>query len=189
MTAIKNGSIFDIVDLPINGSELTFFYRLTNFFRTEDNQPAIDARYHLGLLSTLIYLSSKIHFSIAEQNDTEEATRQKLQFPVLVGDLLYSLFFAEIIKGPYFSKLDNYIKQLIAFHADMVDYLEQSLSTEAVLTTHISALARLTIEILRPEALETHYQLAEQIGRFESSLLLGKPLMSWNLTNGPRKAY
>lgn len=172
ITAIKNGSIFDIVDFPFNGSELTFFYRLTNFFQAEAEQTAKEDRYHLALLSTLIYLSSKIHFSISEHNDTEIAMRQKLQFPVLVGDLLYSQFFAEILKGPYYSKLDNYIAQLIAFNADMVDYLEQQLSTEEVLSKHIGALARLTIEILIPTGTEDQYQMAEQAGRLESALLL-----------------
>ena len=101
--------------------------------------------------------------------------RQKLQFPVLVGDLLYSLFFAEILKGPYYSKLDNYIEQLIAFNADMVDYLERQLSTEEVLSRHIGALARLTIEILLPEETEALYHTAEEIGHFESALLLKEP--------------
>lgn len=175
ITAIKNGSIFDIVDFPFNGSELTFFYRLTNFFQTDDEPSVKEDRYHLALLSTLIYLSSKIHFLISEHNDTEIAMRQKLQFPVLVGDLLYSLFFAEILKGPYFSQLDNYIEQLIAFNADMVDYLERQLSTEEVLSRHIGALARLTIEILLPNETDDLYQTAEQIGHFESALLLEEP--------------
>lgn len=175
LTAIKNGSIFDIVDIPFNGSELTFFYRLTGFFQTKENQSAEEERYHLAMLSTLIYFSSKIHFSISEQNDTEKAMRQKLQFPVLVGDLLYGLFFAEIIQGPYDSKLDDYIEQLICFNADMVDYLEQHLSTEEVLAKHIGALARLTIEILLPNATDEQYKLAELLGRFESALLLQQP--------------
>lgn len=175
VTAIKNGSIFDIVDFPFNGSELTFFYRLTNFFQANDEPSAKSDRYHLALLSTLIYLSSKIHFLISEHNDTEIAMRQKLQFPVLVGDLLYSLFFAEILKGPYYSKLDNYIEQLIAFNADMVDYLERQLSTEEVLSRHIGSLARLTIEILLPDETEELYHTAEEIGHFESALLLKEP--------------
>ena len=175
LTAIKNGSIFDIVDIPFNGSELTFFYRLTSFFQTEEDPSMEEDRYHLAMLSTLIYFSSKIHFSISEKNATEQAMRQKLQFPVLVGDLLYSLFFAEIIQGPYDSKLDDYIEQLICFNADMVDYLEQQLSTEEVLTKHIGSLARLTIEILLPHATDEEYQLAERIGRFESALLLHEP--------------
>lgn len=171
--SIKNGSLFDIIDIPFNGGEFTFFYRLTDYFRTEDEQAAREVGYHVALLSTLIYLSSKIHFSIAERGQFEEEHRQKkVQFPVLVGDLLYSLFCAEILQGPYQSSLGDYIALLIQFNADMVDYLERKQVLPEVLARHIGALARLTIKILQPAADGGVYQRAQRLGRWVSTLLL-----------------
>ena len=169
--ATRGGTILDSVNLPFNGSEFTFFYRLLQFW-AQDDQERQEALYEVAFLSTLVYLSTKIHFSISEEPVTEEQTRGELQFPILAGDLLYSCFFAEIIQGEFMPHLEKYTDYLAEFNAELVDYLQQKRPMAEFLPAQLAELARLTLTIYEPAATEEQLALAMELGRAEGGLLI-----------------
>lgn len=184
--AIKNGSIFDIIDLSLNRSEFTFFYRLLHFFEQGNDQRDQELLNEAALLSTLVYLSSKIHFSISEHTETEADMRGKLQFPILVGDLLYSCFFEEIVKGNFMSNLEDYATYLNQFHADMIDYLSSKTAEKDFLANQLADLAKLTLSIWKPDASADDLHLAQQLGRAEGGLLAHTDLSAISLSHSAK---
>lgn len=143
----KEGMIFDYIDLKYDLAELTFIVQLANFYC--DKIPSMDRNKaeEIALLSTLVLLSLRAHFTIAEEPASEIELQKKLQFPVLTGDLLYSRLFSQIIDSGNSQYLTWYTHYLSDINGLMVEYLQKKETLVDFLNRQYSELLKLTVDI------------------------------------------
>lgn len=181
LMATKQGNIYEHLDIPFNMLELTFFYQLADWYCTEE--PSADQKkiHEIALLSTLIFLSSKIHFAITENLSEETALRQKMQFPILIGDLLYSLFLAEIVEQDNLAYLNDYMAYLIIFNSSILDYIDGQYTLQDFLSQTYQELISLTLAIYLKHSTtvlkKAFWQdCAQKIGVFLAQLSSNEPI-------------
>lgn len=113
---VKDVTIFDLVEQEFYYGEFIFFSRLAAHLSKLAAISAEDGQ-EIGVLSELMYLSSKMHVSLRTKNDTEQALRAGLQMPVLLGDLLYGRFILALTEAEKNSLLPVYIAYMRQFSA------------------------------------------------------------------------
>ena len=120
---VKDGSIFDLLHHSFVERDFVFFAHLTTYLKNVTGCTEEDAMV-FAKLSELLYLSSLLHFSVAEQTETTEALRAEKQMPVLLGDLLYGKFISALIEHGKSTCLPTYLVYLKQFNVCGVDAQE-----------------------------------------------------------------
>ena len=95
---VKDVTIFDLVEQEFYDGEFIFFSRLAAYLSKLAAIPAEDGQ-EIGVLSELMYLSSKMHVSLQTENESAQGLRTGLQMPVLLGDLLYGRFISALTEA------------------------------------------------------------------------------------------
>ena len=124
---VKDVAIFDLLEQEFHYGEFIFFSQLAAHLGRIANISAKDAK-EVGLLSELIYLSSKIHFFVAEKTD-ERTQCSALQMPVLIGDLLYSRFVVFLSEFGKVAYLPIYLEYLRQFNQQRIEDLQKQQDT------------------------------------------------------------
>lgn len=122
---VKDVTIFDLVDQEFYYGEFIFFSRLAAHLSSVAGISAEDGQ-EIGVLSELMYLSSKIHFSLHGTANGAQDLRAGLQMPVLIGDLLYGRFIVCLTEAEKTALLPIYMEYLWAFNAEQVYTLQQT---------------------------------------------------------------
>lgn len=125
---VKDVTIFDLLDQEFHYGEFIFFSRLANHLGKIVALSKKDAQ-DVGILSEIMYLSSKIHCSLVEQPETEQQLRAALQMPVLLGDLLYSRLIVHMTETGKTACLPVYLDYLRQFNQQRIDDLVQQKQT------------------------------------------------------------
>lgn len=149
---INNHSIFELLHMDFYVGEFLFFPRLAQWLG-DTSQLSSERAEQIGILSALLFLSSKIHFKIAEQPHDATAVRYALQLPVLVGDLLYGRFIEYMTVHQLNPYMDKYIAYLKDFHSDMANGLRNgTLLEEQVAKKQLHSLAKQTAFLVGKES-------------------------------------
>lgn len=160
--ALRNNDFFTLLDMDFYLQDFLFFIQEAKFF-AEIEHLSMDKAEHLGLISTLVYLSAKIHFAI--DNDDEENFPGKMQFPILLGDLLYGKVIEILSAGSYSEYIDDYLDYLQGLNAKEVDYFAEKCAIEAVEEIQFAELAVLTARLLGSKNLSLAYKLGEAFSK------------------------
>lgn len=155
---VKDVTIFDLVNQEFYYGEFIFFSRLAAYLSKIAGISAEDGQ-EIGILSELMYLSSKIHFCLNETTNGEQSLRRGLQMPVLVGDLLYGRFIVCLTESGKKDLLPVYMEYLRAFNAEQVHVLRQNEEKTGV--SYISLLAEKTAEAIMLLADKSSVQLEQ----------------------------
>lgn len=113
ISKIKKGTVNDLTDISFDFYDINLRPALTLF--TAQTQKGINAKtISFAILVQLIYLSSLYHQEVPNSNSNvkKEVFSEKVQFPVLVGDYLYSSFFSYLCSNKLYSHIP-YFAQLI----------------------------------------------------------------------------
>ena len=140
---VKDVTIFDLVDQEFYYGEFIFFSRLAAYLSRVAGISAEDGQ-EIGVLSELMYLSSKIHFSLQETVASEQELRAGLQMPVLIGDLLYGRFIVYLTEAGKKDLLPVYMEYLRTFNAEQVRALQKKQETPGA--SYICLLAEKTAD-------------------------------------------
>lgn len=140
---VKDVTIFDLVDQEFYYGEFIFFSRLAAHLSRVAGISAEDGQ-EIGVLSELMYLSSKIHFSLQETVASEQELRAGLQMPVLIGDLLYGRFIVYLTEAGKKDLLPVYMEYLRTFNAEQVRALQKKQETPGA--SYICLLAEKTAD-------------------------------------------
>lgn len=119
---IKQQSIFDLLTWDFYREEFVFFPQLAAALG-ETAQVAPNIARRIGMLSELIYLSSKIHFMVANGTEKGIDSQRQIQLSVLIGDLLYGRFIHMLVAMNMDGYLDEYIAYLKLFNSMMANTL------------------------------------------------------------------
>lgn len=160
--ALRNNDFFTLLDMDFYLQDFLFFVQEARFFAEIEHLP-MDKAEHLGLVSTLVYLSAKIHFSI--DNDDKDNFPGKMQFPILLGDLLYGKVIEILSRGSYSEYIDDYLDYLQSLNAKEVDYFAQKYALEAVEEFQFAELAVLTARLVGSKNLSLAYKLGEAFSK------------------------
>ncbi len=160
--ALRNNDFFTLLDMDFYLQDFLFFVQEARFF-AEIEHLSIDKAEHLGLVSTLVYLSAKIHFAI--DNDEQDNFPGKMQFPILLGDLLYGKVIEILSTGAYSEYIDDYLGYLQSLNAKEVDYFAQKCALEAVEEAQFAELAVLTARLVGSKKLSLAYKLGEAFSK------------------------
>lgn len=154
---LRNNDFFNLLDTDFYLQEFLFFTQEAYFF-AKLNHTDEDTAKELGLVSSLVYLSAKIHYFI--NNEDNEGFAQKVQFPILLGDLLYGKVIEILSRGVGSVYIDDYLAYLQRLNAVTVDYFADKATAEEVIRCRYSDLAALTAELLGAK----NTKLAAEIG-------------------------
>lgn len=116
---VKDVTIFDLVEQEFYDGEFIFFSRLAAHLSKLAAIPEEDGQ-EIGVLSELMYLSSKMHVSLQTENESAQGLRTGLQMPVLLGDLLYGRFISALTEAKQDSLLPVYIAYMRQLSAGQV---------------------------------------------------------------------
>lgn len=143
---VKDTTIFDLLDQNFYYGEFIFFSRLAAHLGRIAEISAEDAQ-EVGVLSELIYLSSKIHFFLVEKAETEEQLRAELQMPVLIGDLLYGRFVVSLTETEKKDYLPIYVDYLKQFNRHRIDMLLEQMPMKDE-EQYVKLLTKKTAEVI-----------------------------------------
>ena len=142
---LKNNDFFGLLNMDFYLKEFIFFPRLMSLLADRNNLDDSKAQ-NLGIVSTLVYLSAKIHYSVSEDNNDQFAS--STQFPILLGDLLYGKVIEVLMSSSCSSFLQDYLRYLQKLNATVVDHLNGDVSEEILNDLRFNELARLSAELL-----------------------------------------
>lgn len=143
---VKDLTIFDLAGQPFQYSEFVFYSQLASHLGKLAGISDEDAQ-DVGVLSELIYLSSKLHDNLAEQVDSVAQLRSSLQMPVLLGDLMYGRFLSSITVSGKKGILPVYIEYLQQFNALRIEMLRKQ-NTDSGTPFYVGLLAQKTAECI-----------------------------------------
>ena len=142
---LKNNDFFGLLAIDFYLKEFLFFPRLMNLLASRNNLNDSKAR-NLGIVSTLVYLSAKIHYSVNDDKKTTFAA--DMQFPILLGDLLYGKVIEVLLSGENNDCLNDYLHYLQELNAAVVDHLNGEVNEEALAELRYVKLALLSADLL-----------------------------------------
>ena len=142
---LKNNDFFGLLAIDFYLKEFLFFPRLMNLLASRNNLNDSKAR-NLGIVSTLVYLSAKIHYSVKDNKKTTFAA--DMQFPILLGDLLYGKVIEVLLSGENSDCLNDYLHYLQELNAAVVDHLNGEVNEEALAELRYVKLALLSADLL-----------------------------------------
>lgn len=142
---LKNNDFFSLLAIDFYLKEFLFFPRLMNLLASRNNLNDNKAR-NLGIVSTLVYLSAKIHYSINDDKKTTFAA--DMQFPILLGDLLYGKVIDVLMSGENSDCLNDYLYYLQELNAAVVDHLNGEVNEKALAELRYVKLALLSADLL-----------------------------------------
>lgn len=155
---VKNLTIFDLVGQPFQYGEFVCYSQLAAHLGKLAGISAEDAQ-EVGILSELLYLSSKLHDNLSEQVESTPQLRTELQMPVLLGDLMYGRFLSSITVAGKKEILPVYIEYLQQFNAKRIEMLRHDIPDESVVF-YVGLLADKTAEVIaRLAGMHTERQL------------------------------
>lgn len=135
----------------------------------------------VGVLSALIYLSSKIHFAVQEQAETAQEMCTGVQMPVLLGDLLYGQFLRYLADQALEDYLPVYLTYLQQFNDRQVTDLQTGQSAESA-EFYIQLLAEKTATVIGmlagfgPDERQALEKAADQYLQMQWACLRGAPI-------------
>jgi len=142
---IKSGNSTDILNISFSKIDMTFFPYLA--LLAAQGPKGINKKIRtLAVASQIMYLSSEIHNQIPEDAKNEEFAKET-QLPILVGDLLYSRFYEILCTEDCIEYLDYYVEYISQLNLKWVDYLQQKIPIEEILTHWYGELANLVMEL------------------------------------------
>ena len=142
---LKNNDFFGLLAIDFYLKEFLFFPRLMNLLASRNNLNDSKAR-NLGIVSTLVYLSAKIHYSVNDDKKTTFAA--DMQFPILLGDLLYGKVIEVLLSGENNDCLNDYPHYLQELNAAVVDHLNGEVNEEVLAELRYVKLALLSADLL-----------------------------------------
>ena len=142
---LKNNDFFGLLDIDFYLKEFLFFPELLTFLASRHNLDDNKAQ-NLGIVSTLVYLSAKIHFSV--HDDKKDYFASSMQFPILLGDLLYGKVIEVLMSGSCSDYLKDYLHYLQSLNAAVVDYLSGKISKDNLDDWRFPKLALLSANLL-----------------------------------------
>ena len=163
---LKNNDFFGLLDIKFYLKEFLFFPEFLTFLASRHNLDDNKAQ-NLGIVSTLVYLSAKIHFSVHDEN---EHYASSMQFPILLGDLLYGKVIETLMSSPYSDYLKDYLAYLQKLNAAVIDYLNGKISKDTLDDWRFSKLALLSAALLGVEDEQELALAAELANAFAASL-------------------
>lgn len=154
---LRNNDFFNLLETKFYLQEFLFFSQEAYFFAKLSHTDE-DIAKELGLVSSLVYLSAKIHYFI--NNEAKDGFAKKVQFPILLGDLLYGKVIEILSRGVGSVYIDDYLAYLQRLNAVTVDYFADKAAEKDVICCRYSDLAVLTAKLLGAK----NTKLAAEIG-------------------------
>lgn len=145
---VNHKALLDLMSLEFTLAEFTFYPKLTAFYQSES---AREGNQKIGYYSALVYLSTKIHQHILTNCKSHRDYRKGVQFPILIGDLLYGKAIEAVLADEDKTLLEGYLNYLAKFNQTIVDYLNQQASIDDVTGVQFGDLAELTYRLMYKE--------------------------------------
>ncbi|KJS88651.1 MAG: hypothetical protein JM58_00520 [Peptococcaceae bacterium BICA1-8] len=142
---LKSGMSTDILDISFSKLDMTFYPYLA-LLGSQGPKGITKKIRTLAVFSQIMYLSTEIHNRIPEDSTNLEFTN-KVQLPILVGDLLYSKFYEILCTEDCFEYLDYYTEYVTQLNLNWIDYLQHKVSIEDISSCWYGELASMIMEL------------------------------------------
>jgi len=142
---IKSGMSTDILNKSFSKLDMTFYPYLA-LVASQGPKGITKKIRTLAVFSQVMYLSTEIHNQIPEDSPNKEFTN-KVQLPILVGDLLYSKFYEILCTEDCFEFLDYYTEYVSQLNLKWIDYLNHKASIEDISSCWYGELAGMIMEL------------------------------------------
>lgn len=159
--SLRNNDFFELLGMDFYLQEFLFFPQEAYFFAKINASDEEKAK-EIGIVSSLVYLSTKIHFLL--NNEDKENFAAKVQFPILLGDLLYGKVIEILSSGSCSAYISDYLIYLQRLNAGTVDYFAKKNAIEDVWQGRYAELAVLTARLVGANDLSSAYKLGEKFG-------------------------
>jgi len=184
---LKNNDFFSLLNIKFYAEEISFFSKIALFFAETNNVDRKKA-IEFGLISSLVYMSTKIHYTIDCEKD--ENFLGGMQFPILLGDLLYGKIIESISLSSSPEVLKDYLHYLQTTNAAIVDYLDNKIDDNILDEKFYEDLVALTISVLGIDTDKT-YTLSRQIAHTFGVAAKNKQAVQFEFSfeNNEQEAY
>lgn len=164
----KAGFIQNLIEKDFSKDDLAFYPRLTLIAALGANKMDETVKI-IGTLNLIMYISTEFHNNVPIKPVEEETFNQKIQVPILVGDLLYSKIFNILCKHELTAFIQDFINYIEPFNLAWINYLENKISKEELCSKKFGELGR-TAMLTGAKAAQASEQLTEIMGEYGYAL-------------------